>query len=234
MPHGGYAADTTVSEEKTRAEIETVLGRHGATHRAIATDEEVHLAQIAFVIRGRRYRLDVPLPAMTERETQRESTRGRAASGSSPRRLPTPTRASSRSPWDQFPSRAKSRSPPSDPPWPSAQASPRPPRGAGSSRTFGASPFRSTRGGPSGATTQPVSSVSTRRKRSRGRPGPRALRPPTARPPRSGRVTAPTRSTGARPSPPPSATCLRRSANGASSRLETLNRNSKLKETDHD
>lgn len=66
MPHGGYAADTTVSEEKTRAEIETVLGKHGASHRAIATDEDQHLAQIAFVIQGRRYRLDVPLPKMVE------------------------------------------------------------------------------------------------------------------------------------------------------------------------
>jgi len=62
MKSNGYAADTSVSEEKTRAEIETILGRHGATHRAVATDEDAHLAQIAFVIRGRRYRLDVPLP----------------------------------------------------------------------------------------------------------------------------------------------------------------------------
>ena len=67
-----YAENTSVSEEKTRAEIETILGRHGASHRAIATDEDAHLAQIAFVIRGRRYRLDVPLPSLPVCEPGKE------------------------------------------------------------------------------------------------------------------------------------------------------------------
>lgn len=57
-----FASQTTVSVEKTRAEIDRLLGKHGAGHRGIMVDEGKNLAQIAFVIHSRRYRLDVPMP----------------------------------------------------------------------------------------------------------------------------------------------------------------------------
>ena len=57
-----YAEGTKVSVEKSRAEVDTLLGKHGATQRAIALDDVAGLAQIVFVVQGRKYRLDVPMP----------------------------------------------------------------------------------------------------------------------------------------------------------------------------
>jgi hypothetical protein len=56
-----YASGTSVSVERSRMEIDSLLGKHGATSRGVATTEG--MAQVAFVIGGLHYRLDVPLPA---------------------------------------------------------------------------------------------------------------------------------------------------------------------------
>lgn len=61
-----YAAGTIVSVEKTKSEIDTLLGKHGATQRGIMADDEERRAMVAFVIGGRHYRLDVPLPDMSK------------------------------------------------------------------------------------------------------------------------------------------------------------------------
>ena len=66
-----YASTTTVSVEKSRAEIDTLLGKHKASHRGIQVNEELGMAQIAFVIQGRKYRLDVPLPKENKMELRR-------------------------------------------------------------------------------------------------------------------------------------------------------------------
>lgn len=61
---GLYAAGTTVSPEKTRAEIETVLNRYGATGFAYAS-QRVGLggrARVEFYAKNRRVRFDVTLP----------------------------------------------------------------------------------------------------------------------------------------------------------------------------
>lgn len=55
-----FAAKTSVSVEKTRVEIDTLLGKYGATSRGTMIAEKT--AHVAFVIEGRRYRIDVPLP----------------------------------------------------------------------------------------------------------------------------------------------------------------------------
>lgn len=57
-----YASGTKVSVEKTRAELDSVLGKYGATARGIVVDDQTPRAQVAFVLGGLRYRLDVPLP----------------------------------------------------------------------------------------------------------------------------------------------------------------------------
>lgn len=66
-----YAENTTVSVEKSRAEIDTLLGKHGASHRGIQVNEDLCMAQIAFVIQGRKYRLDVPLPKEDKRHPRK-------------------------------------------------------------------------------------------------------------------------------------------------------------------
>lgn len=60
-----YAKGTDVSVEKSRAEIETVLRRYGASHFAYATTPDK--AIIAFEAHGRRVRFELPLPNIKEK-----------------------------------------------------------------------------------------------------------------------------------------------------------------------
>jgi hypothetical protein len=55
-----YAAGTSVSVEKSRAEIETILKRYGASHFAYLSEPE--RAVIAFRAKDRNIRFDLPLP----------------------------------------------------------------------------------------------------------------------------------------------------------------------------
>jgi hypothetical protein len=71
-----YAAGTSVASERSRAEIETLLGKHGATQRGIAVNDETGLAQVAFVIHGHKYRLDVPMPPGPDLSTAQGKPRG--------------------------------------------------------------------------------------------------------------------------------------------------------------
>ena len=55
-----YAKDTTVPVERSRAEIERILQRYGAT--GFMYGWETTRAMIGFVIAERRYRTQLPLP----------------------------------------------------------------------------------------------------------------------------------------------------------------------------
>lgn len=63
-----YAKDTTVTIERSRAEIEQTLTRFGATGFMSGWDTEQHTALISFRLRGRymRFRLDLPDPNAPE------------------------------------------------------------------------------------------------------------------------------------------------------------------------
>lgn len=63
-----YAADTIVSVEKSRAEIEGLLMRHGAGKFATAIEPD--RAMIGFVIRDRTVRFVLPLPNPTDEQFQ--------------------------------------------------------------------------------------------------------------------------------------------------------------------
>jgi len=68
-----YAADTIVSAERTQAEISTLLGKHGATARAVGIDDAVSSSAFAFVmfaLAGRRIRVEVPLPDVSSSESR--------------------------------------------------------------------------------------------------------------------------------------------------------------------
>lgn len=60
-----FAADTSVSVEKSRAEVERTLARYGATAFGYMT--EPGRAVIMFEAHGRRIRFDLPLPRPDER-----------------------------------------------------------------------------------------------------------------------------------------------------------------------
>jgi hypothetical protein len=55
-----YAKGTTVSPEKSRVELDKLLGKHGATARAIGTAPGWAVAH--FELQGRKIRVRVPLP----------------------------------------------------------------------------------------------------------------------------------------------------------------------------
>ena len=61
-----YAADTSVSSEKSQAEIRTILNRYGAKKFGYLEEEE--RAAIVFEIQDRRIRFILPLPSRTSRE----------------------------------------------------------------------------------------------------------------------------------------------------------------------
>src|SRR5690348_11394806 len=61
-----YAEGTTVPVEKTRAEIERLLTKHGAAQLGIVTDTEQGLAMVLFTLANRQVRMRVPLPRLDD------------------------------------------------------------------------------------------------------------------------------------------------------------------------
>jgi hypothetical protein len=65
-----FAANTGVSVEKSRAEVERLLARYGATRFASGWDE--HGASIMFEAKGRRVKFVLPLPARSDKKFERD------------------------------------------------------------------------------------------------------------------------------------------------------------------
>ena len=61
-----YAAGTTVSVERSKAELDTLLGKHGAGKRAIMHDEDEGTAGVLFELAGRQYKIVVPMPQLAD------------------------------------------------------------------------------------------------------------------------------------------------------------------------
>jgi hypothetical protein len=59
-----FAADTEVPVEKTRAELEGLLAKYGATQRATYVDDDLGRAVVQFRIEGRMVRLEVLCPTL--------------------------------------------------------------------------------------------------------------------------------------------------------------------------
>lgn len=75
-----YAANTEVSSDKSRAEIERILTRWGADEYAYMMSRD--RAQIAFTYEGLRVRFVLPLPDRDNREFTHHSRGARTASAS--------------------------------------------------------------------------------------------------------------------------------------------------------
>lgn len=65
-----FAAETSVSVEKSRAEIERLIVRYGATSTAFMTAPG--RATILFEAKGRRVMFELPLPGVDEKRFQRD------------------------------------------------------------------------------------------------------------------------------------------------------------------
>jgi hypothetical protein len=61
-PVRAYAEKTKVTVEKSRIELDALLGKNGAKQRGIAVDEAVNRAIVMFTLNDRRYKLEIPLP----------------------------------------------------------------------------------------------------------------------------------------------------------------------------
>lgn len=59
-----FASKTTCSVEKSKVELDTLLGKAGATSRGIMADDQGGQAALLFRLEGASYRLCVPLPKL--------------------------------------------------------------------------------------------------------------------------------------------------------------------------
>lgn len=73
-----YAANTDVSSEKSRAEIERTLSRYGATSFMYGSNKD--RAILAFEARDRRVKFELPLPDPNAKEFARTPGRGQVRS----------------------------------------------------------------------------------------------------------------------------------------------------------
>lgn len=68
----GFAENTTVAPEKTKAEIESLVTKRGATHYGTATKPGE--SGITFVVNGRMVRFRVPFPSREEMKKTLKAT----------------------------------------------------------------------------------------------------------------------------------------------------------------
>lgn len=71
-----FASNTSVSVEKSRAELDRVLAKAGASQRMMGSDDAEGVAYVVFTLDKRQVRLRVPMPRADEKRFQRDG-RGR-------------------------------------------------------------------------------------------------------------------------------------------------------------
>jgi hypothetical protein len=76
MSSRGYASGTQVSQERSRAELDALLQKHGAAARGIMTDDEHGLAIVQFQLRGLVYRMEIPMPRQDAYRKPKDEPRG--------------------------------------------------------------------------------------------------------------------------------------------------------------
>jgi len=70
--HSRYAEGTEVPVERSKAELDRILSKHGAGQRGILDDDVAGRAIVMFALEGRQYRIDVPLPSKKEFRAERQ------------------------------------------------------------------------------------------------------------------------------------------------------------------
>lgn len=70
-----YADGTTVAVERSKAELDRLLSKHGATQRMIGSDDDAGFAFVVFRLAERHVRLRVPLPRIDDVEAPRRRLR---------------------------------------------------------------------------------------------------------------------------------------------------------------
>lgn len=71
-----YAEGTTVSVEKSKMELDSLLGKHGATQRMLGVDDDAGRAIVLFTLAGRQVRFEMTLPDLGQFLTPRKEPQG--------------------------------------------------------------------------------------------------------------------------------------------------------------
>lgn len=71
-----YAENTTVSVEKSKAELDALLRKHGAAQRVFGDDDERGTAFAVFRLADRHYRLEIPMPKLEDFARRGRNERG--------------------------------------------------------------------------------------------------------------------------------------------------------------
>lgn len=69
-----YAKGTDVPVERSKAELDALLSKHGAAQRGIGCDDNLGLAIVNFRLFQRSIRIELPLPRLDEFKSVRRST----------------------------------------------------------------------------------------------------------------------------------------------------------------
>lgn len=72
-----FAKGTTVSPEKSRAELDSILLKHGASSRGIIAMDDKGVVIVGFVMRGLQYRMEIPMPRKDSPELAKAWVRAR-------------------------------------------------------------------------------------------------------------------------------------------------------------
>lgn len=83
-----YAKGTQVSVEKSEAELKGLLRRHGADGLATFEDRRAGRAMVAFELKGRNVRLEIPLPEWRDYLLTKTGKRGLLLGAPGPLLLP--------------------------------------------------------------------------------------------------------------------------------------------------
>ena len=75
-----YAADTQIASDKSIMEIRHTLSRYGAGAFMFAEDDAAHKAVISFKVRGKFFKLPIPLPDRKARDITHTPSRGQLRS----------------------------------------------------------------------------------------------------------------------------------------------------------
>lgn len=71
-----FAEGTSVSVERSKAELDSLLGKHGATGRGVMSDDVEGKAFVYFILGGERFQLVVPLPKLGDFPRKDQVPRG--------------------------------------------------------------------------------------------------------------------------------------------------------------
>jgi hypothetical protein len=73
-----YAEGTDVPVERSKAELDKLLEKHGADQRVFGANDRDGIALVGFTLQGRQIRINVPIPKLDDIPEPRSGNKGRS------------------------------------------------------------------------------------------------------------------------------------------------------------